>query len=119
MTGFCRFCQKFAFLQVLPFLLFIFLSLLCIICSSPFLSTPLTLSASLDLNPMLSFAPEAAMIELMVDGLWILSENRFLSENLSETLADLSGQIKVMGHTMPVEMYQRNIGSFGLCLLWD
>lgn len=52
---------------------------------------------------MLSFAPEDAMSEPMVNGLWILSENRFLSENLSETLADLSGQIKVMGYT--VQLY--------------
>lgn len=59
------------------------------------------------------------MTEPMVNGLWILSENRFLSENLSETLADLSGQIKVMGHTVQPVMYQGNVGSFCLCPLWD
>lgn len=49
----------------------------------------------------------------------IFSIQWFVAENLSEIVAESSGWIKIMGHTMQVEKYHRNISSFGWCLLWD
>lgn len=56
-----------SFVLLLPFLLFLSLPLQCVMASAPLLSTPSTRSASLDPDPTLSFVPEAAVIELMID----------------------------------------------------
>lgn len=49
----------------------------------------------------------------------IFSIQWFLSGSLSEAVAELSGWLKIMGYTVQVQMYHRNIFPFGLCLVWD